>query len=127
MKNISIIIEALHNYGYRCINNKNNNIIFAKPMGYSFIKAEIIPCEPNTKLELSLIVKGNNGKNMLLTSEINTVENIRPDEKYYMNVVQIIMDFEACILKGQFAWEMNRNKRFDFVENTKSLNKYIFE
>lgn len=64
---------------------------------------------------------------MLWTSEINTVENIRPDEKYYMNVVQIIMDFEACILKGQFAWEMNRNKRFDFVENTKSLNKYIFE
>lgn len=127
MKNISIIIEALHNYGYHCINNKNNNIIFAKPIGYSFIKAEIIPGEPNTELELSLIVKGNNGRNMLWTSEINTVENIIPDEKYYMNVVKIIIDFEASILKVQFALEINRNKRFDFVENTKCVNKYIFE
>lgn len=127
MKNISIIIEALHNYGYRCINNKNNNIIFAKPMGYSFIKAEIITGEPNTELELSLIVKGTDGSNMVWTSKKNTLENIRPDEKYYLNVVQMVMDFEASILGGKFAWEVNRNKRFDFVENTKCVNKYIFE
>ena len=44
-----------------------------------------------------------------------------------MNVVQIIIDFEASILKVQFALEINRNKRFDFVENTKCVNKYIFE
>ena len=36
------------------------------------------------------------------------------------------MDFEADILGGKFAWEMNRNKRFDFRENTKCLNEYIF-
>ena len=32
------------------------------------------------------------------------------------------MDFEASILDGKFAWEVNRNKRFDFRENTKCLN-----
>lgn len=32
MKNISIIIEALHNYGYRCLGSQDNNIIFAKPI-----------------------------------------------------------------------------------------------
>ena len=36
------------------------------------------------------------------------------------------MDFEASILGGKFAWEINRNKRFDFRENTKCLNEYIF-
>ena len=36
------------------------------------------------------------------------------------------MDFEASILGGKFAWEINRNKRFDFRENTKFLNEYIF-
>ena len=35
------IIEALHNYGYRCVGEKDNIIIFAKPMGYSFIEADI--------------------------------------------------------------------------------------
>ena len=40
-----------------------------------------------------------------------------------LNVVQIIMDFEASILGGKFAWEVNRNKRFDFIENAKCLNE----
>ena len=123
MKNISIIIEALHNYGYRCLGNQDNNIIFAKPMSYSFVKAEIVQNKSNFKLEMLLIVKGTDGSNMVWTSKKNTLENIRPDEKYYLNVVQIIMDFEASILGGKFAWEVNRNKRFDFIENAKCLNE----
>lgn len=123
MKNISIIIEALHNYGYRCLGSQDNNIIFAKPMGYSFVKAEIVQNKSNFKLEMMLIVKGTDGSNMVWTSKKNTLENIRPDEKYYLNVVQIIMDFEASILGGKFAWEVNRNKRFDFIENVKYLNE----
>lgn len=46
-------------------------------------------------------VKGTDGSNMIWTSKKNTLENIRPDEKYYLNVVQIIMDFEASILGGK--------------------------
>lgn len=117
------IIEALHNYGYRCVGKKDNNIIFAKPMGYSVISAEIIQNKSNFKLEMALLVKSTDGENLVWTSKKNTLENIKNDEKYYLNVVQTIMDFEASILGGKFAWEINRNKRFDFIENTKLLNE----
>jgi hypothetical protein len=117
------IIEALHNYGYRCVGKKDNNIIFAKTMGYSVISAEIIQNKSNFKLEMVLLVKGTDGENLVWTSEKNTLKNIKNDEEYYLNVMQIIMDFEASILDGKFAWEINRNKRFDFIENTKLLNE----
>lgn len=123
---INTIIEALHNYGYRCVGEKDTNIIFAKPMGYSVISAEIIQNKSNFKLEMTLIVKSTDGENLVWTSEKNTLENIKNDEEYYLNVMQTIMDFEASILDGKFAWEVNRNKRFDFTENTKLLNEYIF-
>lgn len=123
---INTIIEALHNYGYRCVGEKDTNIIFAKPMGYSVISAEIIQNKSNFKLEMTLIVKNTDGENLVWTSEKNTLENIKNDEEYYLNVMQTIMDFEASILDGKFAWEVNRNKRFDFTENTKLLNEYIF-
>lgn len=123
---INTIIEALHNYGYRCVGEKDTNIIFAKPMGYSVISAEIIQNKSNFKLEMTLIVKNTDGENLVWTSEKNTLENIKNDEEYYLNVMQTIMDFEASILDGKFAWEVNRNKRFDFIENTKLLNEYIF-
>ena len=55
MKNISIIIEALHNYGYRCLGNQDNNIIFAKPMDYSFVKAEIVQNKSNLDILMKLI------------------------------------------------------------------------
>ena len=92
-------------------------------MGYSFVKAEIVQNKSNFKLEMMLIVKGTDGSNMVWTSKKNTLENIRPDEKYYLNVVQIIMYFEASILGGKFEWGVNRNKRFDFIENVKYLNE----
>ena len=123
---LNTIIEALHNYGYRCIGEKDTNIIFAKPMGYSVVSAEIIQNKSNFKLEMTLIVKNTDGENLVWTSEKNTLENIKNDEEYYLNVMQTIMDFEASILDGKFAWEVNRNKRFDFTENTKLLNEYIF-
>lgn len=123
---INTIIEALHNYGYRCVGEKDTNIIFAKPMGYSVISAEIIQNKSNFKLEMTLFVKNTDGENLVWTSEKNTLENIKNDEEYYLNVMQTIMDFEASILDGKFAWEVNRNKRFDFTENTKLLNEYIF-
>ena len=123
MKNISIIIEALHNYGYRCLGSQDNNIIFAKPMGDSFVKAEIVQNKSNFKLEMTLLVKGTDGSNMVYTSKKDTLENLTNDKEYYLNVVQTIMDFEASILDGKFAWEVNRNKRFDFIENTKLLNE----
>ena len=123
---LNTIIEALHNYGYRCVGEKDTNIIFAKPMGYSVISAEIIQNKSNFKLEMTLIVKNTDGENLVWTSEKNTLENIKNDEEYYLNVMQTIMDFEASILDGKFAWEVNRNKRFDFTENTKLLNEYIF-
>lgn len=116
------IIEALHNYSYRCVGKKDNIIIFAKPMGYSVVTAEIIQNKSNFKLEMTLIVKNTDGENLVWTSEKNTLENIKNDEEYYLNVMQTIMDFEASILNEKFAWEVNRNKRFDFRENTKCLN-----
>lgn len=116
------IIEALHNYSYRCVGKKDNIIIFAKPIGYSVVTAEIIQNKSNFKLEMILIVKNTDGENLVWTSEKNTLENIKNDEEYYLNVMQTIMDFEASILDGKFAWEVNRNKRFDFRENTKCLN-----
>lgn len=116
------IIEALHNYSYRCVGKKDNIIIFAKPMGYSVVTVEIIQNKSNFKLEMTLIVKNTDGENLVWTSEKNTLENIKNDEEYYLNVMQTIMDFEASILDGKFAWEVNRNKRFDFRENTKCLN-----
>lgn len=116
------IIEALHNYSYRCVGKKDNIIIFAKPMGYSVVTAEIIQNKSNFKLEMTVIVKSTDGENLVWTSEKNTLENIKNDEEYYLNVMQTIMDFEASILDGKFAWKVNRNKRFDFRENTKCLN-----
>ena len=118
-----VIIEALHNYGYRCVGKIHNNIIFAKPMGYSVVTAEIIQNKSNFKIEMTLIVKNTDGENLVWTSEKNTLENIKNDEEYYLNVMQTIMDFEASILDGKFAWEVNRNKRFDFVENAQTLNE----
>lgn len=126
MTNINYIIKALRNYGYRCVGEKDNNIIFAKPMGYSIVKAEIIQNNKTTNLNMVLIVKGNNDTNLVWTSANYILEDIKNSEEYYLNVVQIIMDFEADILDGKFAMEMNRKKRFDFVENTKCLNEYIF-
>lgn len=116
------IIEALHNYSYRCVGKKDNIIIFAKPIGYSVVTAEIIQNKSNFKIEMTLIVKNTDGENLVWTSEKNTLENIKNDEEYYLNVMQTIMDFEASILDGKFTWEVNRNKRFDFRENTKCLN-----
>ena len=75
---------------------------------------------------MSLIVKDNGGENTVFTSANYMLKNIEDNEEYYLNVIQIIMDFEADILGGKFAWEINRNKRFDFRENTKFLNEYIF-
>lgn len=117
------IIEALHNYSYRCVGKKDNNIIFAKPMGYAIVSAKIIQNKSKFKLEMSLLVKNTDGENLVWTSEKNTIENIKNDEEYYLNVMQTIMDFEASILDGKFAWKTNRNKRFDFIENTKLLNE----
>lgn len=120
---INCIIEALHNYGYRCVGKIHNNIIFAKPMGYSIVSAKIIPNKLNFKLEMELLVKGTDSSNMVYTSKKNTLKNLTNDKEYYLNVVQTIMDFEASILSEKFAWEINRNKRFDFVENTQLLNE----
>lgn len=97
------IIEALHNYGYRCVGEKDNIIIFAKPMGYSFIEADIILEESNIKLEMLVIVKNIDGENLVLTSKKNTLENIKNREEYYLNVMQIIMDFEASVLEKCFG------------------------
>lgn len=113
------IIEALHNYNYRCVNQKDDIIVFAKPMGYSIVKVEITP----TNIEMILIVKNTDGENLVWTSKTETLEDIKDSEEYYLNVVQIIMDFEASILGKHFAWEINRNKRFDFRENVKCLNE----
>lgn len=118
-----VIIEALHNYGYRCVGKIHNNIIFAKPMDYAVVTAEIIQNKLNFKLEMTLLVKNTDGSNMVYTSKKNTLENLTNDKEYYLNVVQTIMDFEASILDGKFAWEINRNKRFDFVENAQTLNE----
>ncbi len=118
-----VIIEALHNYGYRCVGKIHNNIIFAKPMGYAVVTAEIIQNKLNFKLEMTLLVKNTGGENLVWTSKKNTLENLTNDKEYYLNVVQTIMDFEASILDGKFAWEINRNKRFDFVENAQTLNE----
>ena len=116
------IIQALHNYGYRCAGEKDNKIVFAKPMGYSIVKAEIIQNNKVTNLNMVLIVKNTDGENLVWTSANYILEDIKNSEEYYLNVMQIIMDFEADILDGKFAWEVNRNKRFDFIENVRCLN-----
>lgn len=126
MNTINNIIEALRNYGYRCVGNLDNNIIFAKPMGYAVVTAEIIPDGLKTKFEMTLLVKNTDGENLVWTSEKRTLEDVKYIDDYYLYIIHLIMDFEASILKKHFAWEMNRNKRFDFRENNKCLNKYIF-
>ena len=67
-------------------------------------------------------VKNIDDENLVWTSKMNTLEDIKNREEYYLNVMQIIMDFEASVLKKCFAWQVNRNKRFDFRKNTKCLN-----
>lgn len=119
MKIKSEIIEALHNYSYRCVGIKDNILVFAKPMGYSVVKVEITP----SNIEMVLIVKNIPGENLVWISKMETLEDIKDSKEYYLNVVQIIMDFEADILGKHFAWEINRNKRFDFRENTRCLNE----
>ncbi len=96
-------------------------------MGYSIVSAKIIQNKSNFKLEMELLVKNTDGEILVYTSKKNTLENIKNNEEYYLNVMQIIMDFEASILGVKFALEINRNKRFDFRENTKFLNEYIFK
>ena len=123
---LNTIIEALHNYGYRCVGEKDTNIIFAKPMGYSVISAEIIQNKSNFKLEMTLLVKNTDGENLVWTSEKYKLVDVEYIDAYYLYIIHLIMDFEASILDGKFAWEVNRNKRFDFTENTKLLNEYIF-
>lgn len=124
---INIIIEALRNYGYRCVGKKDTNIIFAKPIGYAIVKAEIIQNKSNFKLEMSLIIKNTDGENTVFTSANYMLKNIEDNEEYYLNVIQIIMDFEADILANRkLTYDMNYNTRFDFIENTKCLNEYIF-
>ena len=123
MKIKSEIIEALRNYSYRCVGQKDDIIVFAKPLGYSLIYANIIQDNKETKLEMSLIVKGTDGENMVYISETNTLEDIKNNEEYYLNVVQIIMDFETSITIECCTWSINRDKRFDFRENTKCLNE----
>lgn len=105
---------------------KDNIIIFAKQIGYSIVLAKIIQNKSNFKLEMELLVKNTDGEILVYTSKKNTLENIKNNEEYYLNVMQIIMDFEDSILGWKFAWEINRNKIFDFRENTKFLNEYIF-
>ena len=73
-------------------------------------------------IKLTVIVKNIDGENLVWTSEMNTLEDIKNREEYYLNVMQIIMDFEASVLEKCFTWQVNRNKRFDFRENTKCLN-----
>ena len=126
MKIKSEIIEALRNYSYRCVGQKDDIIVFAKPLGYSLIYANIIQDNKETKLEMSLIVKGNDGENLVWTSEKYKLVDVESIDAYYLYIIHLIMDFEASILDGKFAWEVNRNKRFDFTENTKLLNEYIF-
>ena len=126
MTNINYIIESLRNYGYRCVGEKDNKIIFVKPMGYSIVKTEIIQNNKVTNLNMVLIVKNTDGENLVWTSANYILEDIKNSEEYYLNIIQTIMDFEADILDGKFAWKINRNKRFDFVENIKCLNEYIF-
>ena len=94
---INTISEALRNYGYRKQEKKDNIIIFAKPMGYSIVSAKIIQKKSNFKLEMELLVKNTDGENLVWTSKKNTLENIKDNNEYYLNVVQIIMYFEADI------------------------------
>ena len=120
------IIEALHNYGYRCVGKKDTNIIFAKPIGYSIFKANIILNDKETELKISLIVKGNGGENTVFTSANYMLKNIEDNEEYYLNVIQIIMDFETDILANRkLTYEMNYNTGFGFRENTKCINELL--
>lgn len=123
MKIKTEIIEALHNYGYRCVGKKDTNIIFAKPMGYAVVTAEIIQNKSKFKFEMTLLVKNTDDENLVWTSEKRTLEDVKYIDDYYLYIIHLIMDFEANILGKHFAWQTNREKRFDFRENTKFLNE----
>lgn len=123
MKIKTEIIEALHNYGYRCVGEKDTNIIFAKPMGYAVVTAEIIQNKSKFKFEMTLLVKNTDDENLVWTSEKRTLEDVKYIDDYYLYIIHLIMDFEANILGKHFAWQTNREKRFDFRENTKFLNE----
>lgn len=117
------IIEALRNYSYRCVDQKDDVIVFAKPMGYAIVTAEIIQNKSKFKLKMTLLVKNTEGENLVYKSADYILEDIKDNEEYYLNVIQTIMDFEADILANcHFTWEINCERRFDFRENTKCLN-----
>lgn len=116
------VIKALRNYGYRFLENKRCCYTFAKPLGYSMLRADV--CEGGNSVSVMLIVKGNkkDGKrpNLLLQQTTQGFMEEHDEQKMYEAFVRAVADCEADIFsKTPVAWLQNRYVRYDFEENVR--------
>lgn len=114
------VIKALRNYGYRFLGNRSGYYIFAKPLGYGILRADVR--KDANSVSVMLIVKGNeqNGKrpNLIWHQVKQGFLEEHDDRKMYMAFVRAIAYCEADIFsKTPVAWLQNRDVRYDFEEN----------
>lgn len=113
--------KALRNYGYRFLGNQSVYYIFAKPLGYGILRADV--SEGEDSVSIMLMVKGNekDGKrpNLVWVSKSRDLPEKEDDhQKMYEALVQAIADCEAEIFsKTPVAHLQNRGVRYDFEEN----------
>lgn len=122
------INKALHNYGYRYLSCKDGEHVYGKPLGYGILRADV--SNNNTKLSVSLIVKGNmeHGKspNLLWVKQCCNIIS-SPNNDLYLTCVQTIKDYEAEIFnKSPVAFLNNRFVRYDFEENNSFDTVLVF-
>ena len=114
------VIKALRNYGYRFLNNLKDCYIFAKPLGYGILRADVR--KGKNSISIMLIVKGNekDGKrpNLIWQSSSGDFPEDRDQQKMYEALARAIADCEADIFsKTPVAFLQNRDVRYDFEEN----------
>ena len=114
------VIKALRNYGYRFLGNRSGYYIFAKPLGYGILRADVR--KDANSVSIMLIVKGNEQNGIrpnLIWHQVKHGFLEEHDElKIYEAFVQAIADCEADIFsKTPVAWLQNRDVRYDFEEN----------
>lgn len=113
------IDKALHYCGYRYLGSKDDKHTYGKPIGYGILRADV--SDKNTKLSVSLIVKGNMKHgllpNLCWAQKICSI-SFSPDDDNYLTCVQAIKDNEAEIFaNAPIAISANRFVRYDFEEN----------
>ena len=106
-------INALRNYGYRLMENKNGCYTFGKPLGYGMLRAEVR--EDENAVTVMMVVGPNPFWNWKQVSQGFMEED--DEQKMYEIFVQAIADCEADLFsKTPVARLRNRCDRYDFEE-----------